>query len=110
MCSLKLKIHLQPIFLYIRLQFVNKRLTTSQTSCSFFAAYKNVIMIIRKILLLAAVIAFPFCLWAQETTSEIVGTISDGKTPLIGATVTIVNVSNGIRSTVVTRQIGRAHV
>ena len=67
-------------------------------------------MIIRKILLLAAVIAFPFCLWAQETTSEIVGTISDGKIPLIGATVTIVNVSNGIRSTVVTRREGRYNI
>ncbi|MDB5248397.1 MAG: TonB-dependent receptor [Segetibacter sp.] len=47
---------------------------------------------------------------AQETTSEIVGTVADGKTPLVGATVTVLNVPAGTKSSTTTRKDGRYNV
>jgi hypothetical protein len=46
-------------------------------------------------------------LLAQETTSEIVGTVTGNQGPLIGATVTVVNVPTGTRATTSTRKEGR---
>lgn len=47
---------------------------------------------------------------AQETTSEIVGIVSDGKNPLNGATVTILNVPTNTKYTTTTRKEGRFNV
>ncbi len=44
---------------------------------------------------------------AQETTSEIVGTVSGGKKPLVGVTITVVNLPTGTQSATTTRQSGR---
>jgi outer membrane receptor for ferrienterochelin and colicin len=49
----------------------------------------------------------PVYLFAQETTSEIVGTVSGGTTPLVGATVTVVNAATGTQTTTTTRKEGR---
>ena len=66
-----------------------------------------IIMHIRRILPLILVSIVPFYLHAQETTSEIVGTVSGGTTPLVGATVTVVNVPTGTQSATTTRKEGR---
>ncbi|MEO5997619.1 MAG: carboxypeptidase regulatory-like domain-containing protein [Chitinophagaceae bacterium] len=47
---------------------------------------------------------------AQETTSEIVGIVSDGKTPLSGATVVVNNISTGAKYTTTTRKEGRYNI
>ncbi len=44
---------------------------------------------------------------AQETTSEIAGTVTDGKDPLSGATITVFNVPTGTKYTTITRKDGR---
>ena len=44
---------------------------------------------------------------AQETTSEIVGTVSGGKKPLVGVTITVLNLPTGTQSATTTRQSGR---
>ena len=46
-------------------------------------------------------------LYAQETTSEILGVVTDNKTPLVGATVTVINNSTGAKYEVLTRKEGR---
>lgn len=56
---------------------------------------------------LILILIFPFSIFAQETTSEIVGTVTDGKTPLTGATVTVLNVPTGTQSVTTTRKEGR---
>lgn len=45
--------------------------------------------------------------FAQETTSEIQGTVSDGKTGLSGATIVAVHIPTGTRYTTTTRKDGR---
>ena len=59
--------------------------------------------------LLSIFLCLPFFnrLQAQETTSEILGTVTDNKTPLVGATVTIMNNSTGARYEILTRKEGR---
>jgi len=47
---------------------------------------------------------------AQETTSEIVGIVSDGKSPLSGATVSVVNTSTGAKYSTTTRKEGRYNI
>ena len=53
-----------------------------------------------------------FCgtLVAQETTSEIVGIVSDGKSPLSGASVTVLNTTTGAKYNTTTRKEGRYNV
>ena len=46
-------------------------------------------------------------IYSQETTSEITGVVNDNKTPLAGATVTIVNQSTGAKYSILTRKEGR---
>ncbi len=62
----------------------------------------------RKISLLCATAALvtPVAVYAQETTSIIRGTVTANGSPLPGATVTIVNVPSGTRSTVTTDESG----
>ncbi|MBS1933861.1 MAG: TonB-dependent receptor, partial [Bacteroidetes bacterium] len=61
-----------------------------------------------KRLLLTALCAFYACfLFSQETTSQILGTISDGKVGLGGATVVAVHVPSGTKYTTTTRKDGR---
>ena len=64
-------------------------------------------MLIRKILPFIVMFLVPICIWAQETTSEIVGSITSGKSPLAGATVTVINTPTGTRSVTTTRNEGR---
>lgn len=64
-------------------------------------------MLIRRILPLILIFLAPFYMYAQETTSEIVGTVSGGTSPLAGATVTVVNVPTGTQSVTTTRKEGR---
>ena len=63
-------------------------------------------MIKRLLLLSLCVMSFCF-LVAQETTSEIQGTVSDGKTGLAGATVAALHIPTGTRYTTTTRKDGR---
>src|SRR3954462_2664160 len=56
---------------------------------------------------LILILILPFSVTAQETTSEIAGTVSDGKTPLVGATVTVLNIPTGTKSATTTRKEGR---
>jgi len=44
---------------------------------------------------------------AQETTAEIVGTVTDGKAPLAGATIAALNQPTGVTYTTTTRKDGR---
>ncbi|HTS44912.1 MAG TPA: carboxypeptidase regulatory-like domain-containing protein [Puia sp.] len=64
-------------------------------------------MIKRLSLLLALCVLSVLSVIAQETTSEILGTISDGKTGLPGATVTALHVPTGTKYTTTTRKDGR---
>ena len=49
----------------------------------------------------------PFFALAQETTSEIVGTVSGGNSGLAGATVTVLNIPTGTQAATTTRKEGR---
>ena len=64
-------------------------------------------MIIKTLLKPVILLLLPLGLLAQETTSEIVGSISDGKNPLTGATITVVNVPTGTQSATTSRNGGR---
>jgi len=64
-------------------------------------------MNIRRILPFILLFFPSFYLFAQETTSEIVGTVSGGTSPLAGATVTVINVPTGTQSVTTTRKEGR---
>ncbi|MEO6917146.1 MAG: TonB-dependent receptor, partial [Chitinophagaceae bacterium] len=48
--------------------------------------------------------------FSQETTSQIVGSVTDGKNPLSGATVTVTNTSTGTTTSTTTRRDGRFNV
>ena len=58
------------------------------------------------------------CIWtisviyafSQETTSEIVGVVLDGKTPLSGATISALNVPTGVSYSTSTRKDGRYNI
>ena len=68
---------------------------------------KNLLIMIKRLLLLSlCVMSFCFLI-AQETTSEIQGTVSDGKTGLAGATVAALHIPTGTRYTTTTRKDGR---
>ena len=64
-------------------------------------------MLNRNLLKIFLFLLLPLNLLAQETTSEIVGSITDGKSPLVGATVTVINVPTGTKTTTTTRSGGR---
>lgn len=64
-------------------------------------------MLIKRMLPILLVICAPFSIYAQETTSEIVGSVTSSKTPLIGATVSVINVPTGTQAATTTRQEGR---
>src|SRR4051812_4372970 len=64
-------------------------------------------MHIRKIYSLICALTFPLYLFAQKTTSEITGTVSGGATPMVGATVSVVNIPTGTQSVTTTRKEGR---
>jgi hypothetical protein len=55
-------------------------------------------MRVKRILFIILVSFVPLSMFAQETTSEIVGTVTDGKTPLVGATVSVLNIPTGTRN------------
>jgi hypothetical protein len=59
-----------------------------------------------QIIILLLLSMFNSMLYAQETTSEIVGSITDGNTPLVGATVIVLNVSTGTSASTTTRKEG----
>jgi outer membrane receptor for ferrienterochelin and colicin len=62
----------------------------------------------RKQLLLTVLCVFGcYLLYAQETTSQILGTVTDGKTGLAGATVVALHTPSGTRYTTTTRKDGR---
>jgi len=62
---------------------------------------------IRRLLVLASCILCVFFTFGQETTSDIQGTVSDGKAGLAGATVTALHTPTGTRYTTTTRKDGR---
>jgi hypothetical protein len=62
---------------------------------------------IKRLLLSAFTILSVLCSFGQETTSQILGTISDGKAGLAGATVTALHVPTGTKYTTTTRKDGR---
>src|SRR5580698_2268375 len=62
---------------------------------------------LRRLLLSALCISFSYCLFAQETTSQILGTVSEGKTGLAGATVVALHTPSGSKYTTTTRKDGR---
>src|SRR5689334_6208858 len=63
--------------------------------------------LISKALMALCCVCFSTILYSQETTSEIGGTVTDGSTPLVGATVTALNVPTGTQVSTVTRKDGR---
>jgi hypothetical protein len=63
-----------------------------------------------KVIYLLLGICFSVRLMAQETTSEIVGIVSDGNTPLAGATVSVVNTTTGAKYSSTTRKEGRFNI
>lgn len=64
-------------------------------------------MLIKKLLSVILVFLVPMCMYAQETTSEIVGTVTDGKSPLTGATITVLNIPTGTHASTTSRKEGR---
>jgi Carboxypeptidase regulatory-like domain len=61
-----------------------------------------------KQLLMTTLFAFSsYCLFAQETTSQILGTVTDGKSGLPGATVSALHVPTGTKYITTTRSDGR---
>ncbi|HEX4371697.1 MAG TPA: TonB-dependent receptor, partial [Puia sp.] len=62
---------------------------------------------IKRMLLSVLCISFSCFLFAQETTSQILGTVSDGATGLAGATVVALHVPTGTKYTTTTRKDGR---
>src|SRR5579862_3407921 len=64
--------------------------------------------VMRKQLLLTVLCVFGcYLLFAQETTSQILGTVTDGKTGLAGATVVALHTPSGTRYSTTTRKDGR---
>ena len=63
-----------------------------------------------KLFLLLLCICCNRSLMAQETTSEIVGIVSDGKSPLNGATVMVINTTTGAKYNTTTRKEGRYNI
>lgn len=64
----------------------------------------------KKILPILLIILAPFYMRAQETTSEITGTIKSGNSALVGATVTVLNIPTGTKTATVSRKEGRFNV
>ena len=62
---------------------------------------------IKRLLLSAFTILTVFYSFAQETTSQILGSVSDGKTGLAGATVVALHTPTGTKYTTTTRKDGR---
>ncbi len=67
-------------------------------------------MLIRNMIRSALLLLLPLGLVAQETTSEIVGSISDGKNPLTGATIIVINIPSGTQSSTTSRGGGRFNI
>jgi hypothetical protein len=64
----------------------------------------------KNVLILVAIflsICFSTKVFSQETTSEIIGIVTDGNSPLVGATVTALNVASGTTASTTTRKEGR---
>jgi hypothetical protein len=72
----------------------------------FFAPAKTMYMIKRLLLSAITILTVVFS-YAQETTSQILGTVSDGKTGLGGATVVALHTPTGTKYTTTTRKDGR---
>src|ERR1700729_1541702 len=72
----------------------------------FFAPAKTLYMI-KRLLLSAFTILTVYYSFAQETTSQILGSVSDGKTGLAGATVVALHTPTGTKYTTTTRKDGR---
>ncbi|HEY6902531.1 MAG TPA: carboxypeptidase regulatory-like domain-containing protein, partial [Puia sp.] len=62
---------------------------------------------IKRLLLSAITILSMLYSFGQETTSQILGTVTDGQTPLSGATVTALHTPTGTKYTTTTRKDGR---
>src|ERR1700692_763527 len=62
---------------------------------------------IKRLLLTALCAFYAFFLFAQETTSQMLGTVSDGNTGLAGATVVALHVPSGTNYSTTTRKDGR---
>src|ERR1700723_1412353 len=76
----------------------------------FFAAAKTTaktMYMIKRLLLSAFTILTVVLTYAQETTSQILGSVSDGKTGLGGATVVALHTPTGTKYTTTTRKDGR---
>ena len=61
----------------------------------------------KRLLFTAIFICSAYCLFAQETTSQILGTVTDGKAGLAGATVVALHTPTGTKYTTTTRKDGR---
>jgi hypothetical protein len=72
----------------------------------FFARAKTMYMIKRLLLSAITILTVVFS-YAQETTSQILGSVSDGKTGLGGATVVALHTPTGTKYTTTTRKDGR---
>src|SRR5690348_703002 len=62
---------------------------------------------IKRLLFFISIILCSVATFAQETTSQILGTVSDGNTGLSGATVTALHTPTGTKYTTTTRKDGR---
>ena len=62
---------------------------------------------IKRLLLSAITILIAYASFAQETTSQMLGSVSDGNTGLAGATVTALHTPTGTKYTTTTRKDGR---
>lgn len=61
----------------------------------------------KRVLFTVMFICSTYFLLAQETTSQILGTVTDGKTGLSGATVVALHVPTGTKYSTTTRKDGR---
>ncbi|MES1250318.1 MAG: carboxypeptidase regulatory-like domain-containing protein, partial [Chitinophaga rupis] len=62
---------------------------------------------IKRLLILASCILCVIFTFGQETTSQILGTVTDGNTGLAGATVVALHTPTGTKYTTTTRKDGR---
>src|ERR1700761_9378830 len=74
---------------------------------SYFFAPAKTNSMIKRLLLSAITILSILYSFGQETTSQILGLVSDGANPLAGATVTALHTPTGTKYTTTTRKDGR---
>jgi len=61
----------------------------------------------KKLLSVLALLMFSFSVFAQETTSDIQGTVTDGKNTVTGAIITAIHLPTGTKYVTTSRKDGR---